>query len=277
VGDREKSEDFGQPMKILIWNILHGGGPRRTPAIALAILDHRPDLVVLTEFRMTTGGQLAGMLHDHGLAHQSHTDPPPRTNGILLACRFPITEVSRPDPGVFGSKLITASVPGLGVRLCAAHVPDARAHNHHALTRKSLYWNELLDVARRWRDEPAMLVGDLNTGRPGLDEDAHTLTSAAMLGRLGEAGFSDAYRHLYPRGRDRSWYSPTGSGFRLDHALTSASLTPRIESVGYSQTEREERLSDHAPMLLEIGGEAGRGLGEQKNTQKEGPSGLRAR
>jgi len=222
-------------------------------------------------------GQLAGVLHDHGLAHQTHTDPPPRTNGILLACRFPITHVGRPDPRVFGSKLITARVPGLGVRVGAAHVPDARAHDHHALTRKSLYWKELLAIAGRWRDETAMLVGDLNTGRPGLDEDAHTLTSAAMLGRLGEAGFTDAYRHLHPRGKDRSWYSPTGSGFRLDHALTSASLTPRIESVGYSQTEREQRLSDHAPMLLEIRGEPAPGSGGQKNTQKEGPPGLRAR
>lgn len=264
-------------MRILTWNILHGGGPRRTPAIALAILDHRPDLVVLTEFRLTTGGQLAGVLHDHGLAHQAHTDPPPKRNGILLASRFPITEIRRPDPRVFGSKLITASVPGLGVHVGAAHVPDARAHDHHALTRKSLYWKALLDIAGRWKDRPAMLLGDLNTGRPGLDEDARTLTSAAMLGRLGEAGFTDAYRHLHPRGRDRSWYSATGSGFRLDHALTSASLTPRIESVRYSQSEREQRLSDHAPMLLEIRGEPGPGPTGQKNTQKEGLSGLRAR
>lgn len=264
-------------MKILIWNILHGGGPRRTPAIALSILDHRPDLVVLTEFRLTTGGQLAGVLHDHGLTHQAHTDPPAKTNGILIASRFGLTDVSRPEPRVFKSKLITARVPGLGVRVCAAHVPDARAHDHAAMTRKSLYWKELLDIAGRWQHEPAMLVGDLNTGRPGLDEDAHTLTSAAMLGRLHETGFSDAYRHLHPRGKDRSWYSSKGSGFRLDHALTSARLTPRIESVRYSQREREERLSDHAPMLLELRGEPGQSASEQKNTKKEGHSGLRAR
>src|SRR5262245_45388589 len=74
-------------MRLLTWNLRHGGGAARMPRIALAILSHRPDVVVLTEWRRTTGGQIAGVLADHGLKHQVCTDPPHGRNGVLVAAR----------------------------------------------------------------------------------------------------------------------------------------------------------------------------------------------
>jgi hypothetical protein len=72
-------------MRILAWNILHGGSGRRLPEIVLALLGHRPDVVVLSEFRARLGGQIRGILADHGLSHQAAT-PPPQTE---TACSSP--------------------------------------------------------------------------------------------------------------------------------------------------------------------------------------------
>lgn len=264
-------------MRLLVWNILHGGGPKRTPGIALAILDHRPDVVVLTEFRVTMGGQLAGVLHDHGLRYRLDSAPGPGRNGILIASRWPVSSVRPAERSSLGPKLLAARIEEPDLRLCAAHIPDARAYDHEALERKSRGWGEILSLADRWRSQPAILTGDLNTGRPGIDEDEHTLTSAALLGRLTALGYADAYRTLHPRGQDRSWFSPQGRGFRLDHTLVSGPLKARVKAAGYSQVERETRLSDHAPMVVDFSTEPARSKESAKNPEKVGVRGLQVR
>src|SRR5438045_4049374 len=95
--------------KLLTWNLRHGGGSRRTPAIALSLLEHRADIVVLTEFRRTTGGQIAGVLFDHGLRFQHSTDPAQGTNGLLIASRTPMLIEPGPERDA-GGGAITATV-----------------------------------------------------------------------------------------------------------------------------------------------------------------------
>ncbi len=56
-------------MMILNWNIRSGGGTR-VPAIADAIKAHRPDIVVLTEFRNgPKGASLLSKLTEQGTRH----------------------------------------------------------------------------------------------------------------------------------------------------------------------------------------------------------------
>jgi hypothetical protein len=43
-------------MRLLTWNLRHGGGARRMPWITLSLLEHKADVVVLTEFRRHVGG-----------------------------------------------------------------------------------------------------------------------------------------------------------------------------------------------------------------------------
>ena len=242
-------------MRILAWNILHGGGARRAPEIALAILAHRPDLVVLTEFRRSLGGQIAGVLGDHGLSSQFHTAPASRTNGLLIASSLRLEPVA-PSPFVGDPQLdrryLDLKAPEIGLRITGVHIPDAARGDHPALARKSLYWRRLLTTTNSPESEPRLIVGDFNTGRARLDEDADTFTCTPLLGELATRGYADAYRLIHPDGRDRSWTSHTGSGFRLDHAYVSPPLRPLVTRVVYSQIERESGLSDHAPMLLEL-------------------------
>ncbi len=254
-------------LRLLSWNILHGGGPRRTPGIVLTLLDHRPDVVVLTEFRRTFGGQIAGVLADHGLRHQLSTNPAPACNGILIASRHPLLPGERaprvrafdprdPDRCLgFEHRWLDARIPSLDLHLTAVHIPDARRHDAPALARKSAYWHQLLRLARARTDRRHVICGDFNTGRHGLDEPGRTFSCTPLLGSLATLGFVDAWRALHADAPAFSWFSPAGTGFRLDHAFLSPACAHLLTRAGYDDHARAQGLSDHAAMLLELAAE----------------------
>ncbi len=243
-------------MRILAWNILHGGGARRAPEIALVILGRRPDLVVLTEFRRSLGGQLAGVLGDHGLDSQFHTAPAGNANGLLIASRETLEPATDSSPFADDPRLdrrwLDLRAPALDLRITGVHIPDAARSDHHALARKSLYWRRLLDTTNAPETQRRLIVGDFNTGRHRLDETGSTFTSTPLLGELTTRGYADAYRSLDSNGRDHSWVSHAGAPFRLDHAYVAPPLIECVKDVSYSHAERESGLSDHAPMLIEL-------------------------
>ena len=77
-------------MRLLSWNILHGGGGRRQ-AIAEAISAVAPDAVILQEVRRYVGrgpDPLLEGLADGGLGEQVFSLVVGRENGILIASRW---------------------------------------------------------------------------------------------------------------------------------------------------------------------------------------------
>lgn len=220
------------------------------PAIALALLEHAADVIVLTEFRRTTGGQIAGVLYDHGWEHQLWTDPPARTNGILVASRWPL----EPRPTMIGigealeRRWLETAVPDLGLSLGGVHIPcGGRASG------RTDFFRELVDIARDRAAEPFVLIGDFNVGRHHLDEEGKSFSCTRYLRELEAAGYVDAWRTLHPEAREYTWYSHEGKGFRIDHALLSPPLAPRLAGAAYSHAEREAGLSDHSLLLLGLG------------------------
>jgi len=261
-------------MRILTWNILHGGGARRMPGIVLNLLEHRAEVIVLTEFRTRMGGQLAGVLADHGWVHQLSSNPRADRNGLLLLSKLPVDPGPCPLPEQ--SRGLSARV-GDDLFVTAVHIPDARASDHHAVGRKAAAWVGLLDHASTWRNRPHLIIGDFNTGRHLLDERESSFTSVAQMGKLSALGYRDAYRICHPKGRDFSWKSHVGTPFRLDHAFVSSDLSSCVESVSYSHREREEGLSDHAAMIVELALEREKMQEMTKDTEKTGESGLQYR
>ena len=55
-------------MRLLAWNIQHGGGARMT-RIVEEISAYDPDVIALTEFRAGPGAALCGALKEIGLPH----------------------------------------------------------------------------------------------------------------------------------------------------------------------------------------------------------------
>lgn len=256
-------------MRLLTWNILHGGGPTRMPEIALRLLEHQPDIAVITEFRARTGGQIAGVLADHGLRFQAstsipalarppattrrrHRSPEPVTattaNGLLIASRFPVTtDDPAAPPKALATKWLSVGIPRPELALAGVHVPDDSRP-----TDKAAAWRHLLAYARDHRDTPCAILGDFNTGRHFEDERGATFGSTDLLGALWTLGFRDAWRLLHPHDREFTWYSHTGAGFRIDHAFLSRALLGGLVSARYSHAEREAGVSDHSVLVVDL-------------------------
>ncbi len=248
--------------KILTWNLRHGGGSKRMPEITLVLLEQAADVVVLTEWRKGTGGQISGVLADHGLRHQFSTEPPKGCNGVLVASRHPVvvTEEEEEGTGLFQTgtraglathrkarkrRLVEAEIPELGVTVIGVHVPpDGPGTGREAV------FQATVAAAKRRRDQGCVLIGDLNAGRHYLDETGATFTCTRLMGELATMGYADAWRVIHGEKREFSWYSHEGEGFRIDHALVSAALANRVNACWYSHNERKINLSDHSLMML---------------------------
>jgi len=233
-------------LRLLAWNIRHGGGARLA-AIAQAVARHDADVLVISEYR---GGdsatRLRAALAGLGYRHQTGLAPPPGKNGVLIAARCGFVEhgavsTALPEP----YRMVRVELAGF--LLCGIYMPNLLA--------KVPYWEALIaalaaEVAEA--DCSALAIGDFNTCRAYVDEPGAIDASAHYLDKVGAIGFCDLWRRRYPEGREFSWYSTRGNGFRIDHAFLSPALAARAGAVRYSHAERLAGLSDHSPLLLDL-------------------------
>lgn len=231
-------------LKLMTWNIRHGGGAKGMPLIALYLVEQGADVIVLTEFRRSTGGQIRGVLADHGWAHQAVSEHPGRANGVLVASRLAM-RAEAPPPEAAGRW--QEVVIGNSVRVVGLHIPCTGRE-----TGRKAFWHKVLQRARAIADEPAVLIGDFNTGRRHLDEAGATFQQTAMLGMLSAAGYVDAWRVKHPHEREYSWFSHAGSGFRIDHAMVSRRLAGGIQSAWFCHEQRVSGTSDHASLVVVV-------------------------
>lgn len=258
------------PLRLLFWNIRHGGGPTRTPELILAALEQRPDVLALAEFH---GGSARGRgntwhapLADAGLTHMLASpvqDAERRKNGLFLASRFPLVAALPAH-----NRLLAVHVEAgtLGFALLAAHIASEEAAG--ARVRQ---FHEAAAWARAHAQAPALLVGDLNTSRTGMDLARPGQRHEALLGELWTAGLRDVWHAQGGSASQASWLGPNGEMHRIDTALASASLLARGAVMQYvfepawpSQhlageplrspaiSKNAENLSDHAGILLEL-------------------------
>ena len=245
-------------VRLVAWNIRAGGG-RRIELIADQLRRWRPDIVALSEFRGTPASAwLSDHLAERGLLHQRTTAEPgsPR-NALLVASRWPLrgrrnaSAPTEPDRWLLSS--VQAPVP---FALGAMHIPN------RVTGRKGDYLASVLDLTRRWRGGPALLVGDTNSGRIDLDEEVPTFDQREdnWMRSLDAGGWADAFRALHGQRRAYTWYSPNGrNGFRLDEAFVNRALQPRLRAARYAwgtplgvPNARREALSDHAALIVDL-------------------------
>ena len=232
-------------MRLLAWNIRQGGG-RRLPAIAEALARHEADVLVLSEYR---GGDSALRLKEAlarlGYPHVTSAVPPPGKSGVLVAARrrfraHAAIDGALPEP----YRLIHVEIGKLS--LCGVYMPNLLA--------KVPYWEAVVTSLAGKSEGHALAIGDFNTCRAYVDEPGAIDRCAYFLDRVAEIGFCDLWRHRYPEGREFSWYSHRGNGFRIDHAFLSPALARRAGPVRYSHDERLSGLSDHSVLILDLPG-----------------------
>lgn len=269
-------------MRLVAWNILHGGGTRRTPLITLRLCDLAPDLVVITEHRRATGGQIGGVLFDRGLTHQVLTEPGPGRNGVFVASRWPL-EHAEVAPAVWAAnRWLDLRIPALDAWLTAVHAPDTHRSDSARIQRQAAYWQHLVRICRERAGMRHLVAGDLNTGRHGLDEAGRTFTGTEFLGRFSALGYRDAFRLRNPTAPAPTWHSHTGSGFRIDAVWVSSRLSDVVENAWHDRSAEDEKESDHAPVVVDLSlaeshPEGGVGTDTQKTLEKKGFAPLPAR
>jgi exonuclease III len=246
-------------VRIVAWNIRAGGGVRGV-ALAAQLRRFGPDVAALSEFRATPPSlALALALAALGLRHQLTTTDAatPNANALLLASRWPLARLGVPrgpdEPGRFVLARVEGPRPFC---IGAMHVPNRISG------RKWPFLDAVLRLARRWRGGPALLVGDTNSGVPGIDEEsaAFNAREGGWIEAMERAGWRDAFRHRRGAARAYTWYSPNGgNGFRIDQAFVNPEMLPRLTGVRHDWGRagrlggRAAGLSDHAAVVVDFG------------------------
>ena len=232
------------------------------PALARQLSRWTPDVVALCVFRATPpSSSLAAAMGEQGLVHLSTTADPGRAgvNALLVASRWPLRRVLAHRVPDEPARFLLAEVAGPApFTLGAMHVPNRDTG------RKWPFLDAVLRLAEAWAHGPAVLIGDTNSGRPGLDEAptcrvGFNAREGGWIDGLEHAGWRDGFRHLQGEARAYTWYSPNaGNGFRLDQAFINGELLPSLGAVRYEWGRRRPgvrptpALSDHAALLLDF-------------------------
>lgn len=219
-------------MKIVTLNIRHGGGIR-TKAIAEYLKSLDVDCIVLTEYRLDDNG-LAAQLASHGFTHQHTGVQYPKENSVLIAskARF-ITDMANQR---------IASVTFQNLTLVGVYFPQGEE--------KCPVFRELKKMISS--DSNTLVLGDFNTGKPFLDEKGDSFACVDEFEALEDNGLIDAWRSRNPDGREFTWYSSKGNGFRLDHAFCTTTVNDEISIIEYLHDPRERKLTDHSALFVEL-------------------------
>jgi exonuclease III len=247
----------GRPRtRVVAWNIRAGGG-YRVDAILHRLGRWAPDVVALSEFRATPpSAALAAGLAARGLVHQVTTASPrePGANALLLAARWPLARREISGAPVEPARWLFARMAApRPIALGVMHVPN------RVSGRKYPFLDAVLALARARWGEPALLVGDTNSGRIGADEQvpAFNAREDGWMLDLAAAGWTDAFRHRRGAVPGYTWYSPNGrNGFRIDQAFVNPALLPAVVETrhawgGHAGGPRRAP-SDHAAIILDL-------------------------
>jgi len=155
--------------------------------------------------------------------------------------------------------LLVASVyfpKGSGTLRDNSRVPYKLAFTEHLF--------DVLDAERRRRRKPVVILGDFNIAPQPIDlarPRDNTATSGflpeerELLGRCLARGWVDTYRALHPDRVQYTWWSnrfgvrEKNIGWRIDHALVSAALLPRVRRAFVLD---QVRGSDHCPIGIDL-------------------------
>jgi exodeoxyribonuclease-3 len=229
----------------MLWNIRHGGGSR-VPQILEVIASHRPDILVLTEFRHNAAAlELCAGLKKQGLKFQAAPQAPARELSVMIASRFR-----------FKPATLEQGLPLWPFRAMRGDFDQFTLFGFYIPTgeRKRPVLHFMRDLAPQQLHKPTLLTGDFNTGVPHQDERGAELTCSAEFVEVLKAGWIDLWRVRHPENRERSYYERRWLGYRIDHALGSPAFNQMVREIYYSHAEREAGVSDHSSLHVIVSG-----------------------
>lgn len=234
-----------QNLTLATWNLQHGGGKRIQRILDTLGLHQEVDVFILTEFRNNQNKMLLeGALEDLGFLYQRSLQVEARVNSVLVASKQPFSSQQYPELGEHSHRVIGVFLEEYRIYACYFPGNDPKKH----------VFKFLLGELDKFGTEKVIITGDINTGKHYLDEEGATFLHSGYLAQFEEKGLIDAWRAIHGEQRSFSWYSHVGNGFRLDHFYIDKALASHIKSCEYHHGYREEKITDHSMMILELEG-----------------------
>jgi exodeoxyribonuclease-3 len=267
-------------MRIATWNV--NSLKARLEKVAWWLDRAEPDVLLMQETKLTDGDVPTGEFLRRGYELAHHGEG--RWNGVAIASRVGISDVitnfgeplapSRsPEAGddepLAEARMISALCGG--VRVTSIYAPNGRSIESPFYRAKLIWFERLARWFRETRqpEESLVLGGDFNVAPTDADvwdpQRCHGGTHVSPAERaavlaLERWGLDDAYRLHHPEPQRYTWWDyRAGSfhknmGMRIDHLLTSSSVTRRVIM---SEIDREARKgkptpSDHTPLVIDL-------------------------
>jgi exodeoxyribonuclease-3 len=254
-------------MRIVTWNV--NSLRARLPRVLELLAEHQPDVDLLQETKTAPDTfpteELAAA--GYGAVHNSGG----QWAGVAVLAHSGLT-LSDPQLGLPGDPVASearwceASVGG--IRFASVYVPNGRSLDSPEYPRK-LAFLEAMGARIGQRSDGELIVGgDMNIAPADVDVydpaafAGGTHVSEPERGHLAAilaGGMVDAYRAVHPDEVQYTWWDyragnfHKGLGLRIDLALVSQSLAPRLTACGIDRDYRKgKKPSDHAPLLLEL-------------------------
>ena len=257
-------------MKLATWNV--NSLAVRLPQLIDWLALHAPDAVCIQETKLTDDKFPVAEIEAAG--YRAHWFGQKTYNGVALLTRvtrgLEASDVVRNIPGLADeqARVITGTVDG--IRLIGAYVPNGQSVG----SEKYVYKLRWLDALREWvademtRHPQLALLGDYNIAPE--DRDVHdpvawagqVLCSAPerehFQGLIG-LGLHDSFRLFEQPEKLYSWWDyrmlafRRNQGLRIDHILVTDALKARVVACTIDKpTRKNERPSDHAPVIVEL-------------------------
>lgn len=254
-------------MKLATWNV--NSLAVRLPQLLDWLAANPVDVLVLQETKLTDD---KFPTLDIGTAgYQVQWFGQKTYNGVALISREPALQVVKNIPGLADEQARVIAGTVAGVRCIGAYFPNGQAPGSDKFAYK-MGW---LDALRAWvaeelkQHEKLVLMGDFNITPD--DRDVHdpvawagqihcTPEERAHFQGLLDLGLVDAFRLFEQAPKSWSWWDyrnlafRKNQGLRIDHILISQALKSGVRSCVIDKLPRKnERPSDHAPVLVELG------------------------
>ena len=254
-------------MKLATWNV--NSLTVRLPQVLDWLSANPVDVLVLQELKMTddkfpTEAFTQAGYDSHGFGQKTY-------NGVAILSRTPAANVVRNIPGFSDdmARVISADVGDL--RVIGAYFPNGQEPGSDKFEYKMSWLKGLRDWVRAelLAHPKLVLMGDYNItfddddvwDPEGLRDTIHcTDEERYHLNALIALGLHDAYRLFPQEAKSYSWWDYRDAGFRrnrgmrIDHILVSNALKPLVKACVIDKTPRKnERPSDHAPVVVELG------------------------
>ncbi len=255
-------------MRLVSWNI--NSLRARIGRVQSFLERHNPDVVALQETKVEDGGFPFFAFPDyHHVTHGQKT-----YNGVAFVSKDAPDETRRgfpDDPVPDQARVITSRWDDTWIM--NLYVVNGKDPEHEAFGIKQ-HW---LRGIRRFLDaefdpgQKLVLVGDFNITPDDVDSHDpdglrghihHTVEERRWLQDLLDWGLTDVHRHLTDE-QVFTWWDYRGMGFpqnkglRIDLALGTQPLLPRVQDVWVDRDERKvgdhaEKPSDHAPLVVDL-------------------------